>query len=88
MSLQVIDYRSLRPREFVSLARVGEWKNAEVGDKVLVEREPVSRLCVVIAGNAEVRRQGQSVWTLEPGHIIGTAIVMAGGPSPVDARFT
>lgn len=81
-------FRSLRPREFLSLTLVGEWKDAAVGDKVLTEGEPVSRLCISIAGNAEVSKQGKPVGILEAGHIIGTAIVMAGAPSPVDATFT
>jgi CRP-like cAMP-binding protein len=81
-------FRSLRPREFLSLTLIGEWKDATVGDKVLTEGEPVSRLCISIAGNAEVSKQGKPVGMLEAGHIIGTAIVMAGSPSPVDATFT
>jgi Popeye protein conserved region len=81
-------FRSLRPREFLSLTLVGEWKDAAVGDKVLTEGEPVSRLCISIAGNAEVSKQGKPVGMLEAGHIIGTAIVMAGSPSPIEATFT
>ena len=37
-----LGFRSLRPREFVSLSLVGEWKNAESGERVLTEGEPVS----------------------------------------------
>jgi CRP-like cAMP-binding protein len=83
-----LGFQSLRPREFVSLTLVGEWKDAAVGDKVLIEGEPVSRLCISIAGNAEVRKQGKLVGTLEPGHIVGTALALTGAPSPVDVTFT
>ena len=85
--LDELGFQSLRPREFVSLALVGEWKNAEAGDKVLIEGEPVSRLCIPIFGSAEVRKQGRLVGTLEPGHIVGTALALTGAPSPVDATF-
>jgi Popeye protein conserved region len=86
-TLYDLGFRSLRPREFVSLALVGEWKNGAVGEKVLTEGEPVSRLCIPIAGSADVRKQGRPVGRLEPGHIIGTALALTGAPSPVEVTF-
>jgi CRP-like cAMP-binding protein len=83
-----LGFRSLRPREFVSLVLVGEWKSAAPGDKILSEGEPVSRLCIAIAGGAEVRKQGERVGVLEPGHMIGTALALTGARSPVNATFT
>jgi len=38
-----LGFRSLRPREFVSLSLVGEWKSAEAGERVVTEGESVSR---------------------------------------------
>ena len=87
-TLYDLGFQSLRPREFVSLTLVGEWKSGAVGEKVLTEGEPVSRLCIPIAGSAEVRKQGKPVGLLEPGHIIGTALALTGAPSPVEATFT
>jgi CRP-like cAMP-binding protein len=85
--LYELGFQSLRPREFVSLTLVGEWKNAAAGDKILIEGEPVSSLCVAISGTADVSKQGRPVGTLEPGHIIGTAIALMGARSPVDVTF-
>jgi CRP-like cAMP-binding protein len=83
-----LGFQSLRPREFLSLTLVGEWKSAAAGGKILLEGEPVSRVSIAIAGSAVVSRQGRVVGTLEPGHIVGTALALTGGPSPVDATFT
>jgi len=83
-----LGFQSLRPREFVALTLVGEWKSGTAGEKVLTEGEPVSRLCIPIAGSADVRRQGRPVGRLEPGPIIGTALALTGAPSPVEATFT
>src|SRR5499427_8491078 len=47
--LYALGFRSLRPREFVSLSLVGEWKSAVPGEKILSEGEPASRLCIAIA---------------------------------------
>ena len=57
-------FRSLRPREFVSLSLVGEWKSAEAGERVMAEGEPVSCLCIPITGGADVRRRGERIGAL------------------------
>jgi hypothetical protein len=83
-----LGFRSLRPREFVALALMGEWKNADAGERMVTEGEPASSLCISITGSAEVRKRGERIGALGPGHIIGTAVAVTGGPSPVDVVFT
>ena len=83
-----LGFRSLRPREFVALALVGEWKNAAAGERMLTEGESVSSLCISITGSAEVRKRSERIGALGPGHIIGTALALTGGPSPVEIVFT
>ncbi len=83
-----LGFQSLRPREFVSLSLVGEWKNAGPGETVLIEGEPVSSLSIPISGTAEVHRSGERIGELTPGHIIGTALALTGDPSPVRVTFT
>ena len=82
-----LGFRSLRPREFVSLSLAGEWKSAQAGERVVTEGEPVSHLCIAINGSAEVRKQGQSIGMLRPGYIIGNALALSGDPSPVEMTF-
>ena len=83
-----LGFRSLRPREFVSLSFAGEWKSAQSGERVVTEGEPVSCLCIAITGSAEVRKHGQSIGALRPGHLIGSALAISGDPSPVEMTFT
>ena len=83
-----LGFQSLRPREFVALTLVGEWKSAEPGERVMTEGEPVSSVCISITGSAEVRKQSDRIGTLHPGHIIGTALALTGAPSPVEIVFT
>jgi len=87
-ALYDLGFRSLRPREFVALALVGEWKNATAGERALTEGVPASSLCIAITGSAEVRKGSERIGALGPGHIIGTALALTGGPSPVDVVFT
>ena len=83
-----LGFCSLRPREFVSLSLVGEWKSAEAGERIVTEGEPVSCVCIPITGSADVRKQGARIGALRAGHIIGTALALTGEPSPVEVTFT
>jgi hypothetical protein len=81
-------FRSIRPREFVSLVLAGEWRTAAAGDEVLVEGEPVSSISVAVSGAMQIQRQGKEIMALGPGHLIGTGLALTGAPSPIGAVFT
>lgn len=83
-----LGFHSLRPREFVALSLVGEWKSAEAGKRVVTEGQPVSSLCIAITGSTEVCKEGQRIGTLKPGYLIGNALALSGDPSPVEMTFT
>ena len=82
-----LGFRSLRPREFLSLSLTGEWKSAQAGERVVTEGEPVSSLCIAITGNAEVHKEGEHIATLRPGQLIGNALALTADPSPVEMTF-
>jgi hypothetical protein len=87
-TLYDLGFRSLRPREFISLLLVGQWKSADGGERVVTEGQPLSSLCIAITGRAEVRKQGHLIGLLRPGQIIGAALAMTGDPATVDVSFT
>lgn len=86
--LYEMSFKSLRPREFVSLLMAGEWKTAAAGDTVLTEGKPVESICIAISGKLKIRKQGKDVMPLNPGYLIGTALAFTGQPSPLGAMFT
>jgi hypothetical protein len=65
-TLYDLAFRSLRPREFVSLVLIEEWKTAAAGDKVLMEGQAVSSICVAISGTVRVHREGRDVGVIDP----------------------
>jgi hypothetical protein len=87
-TLYDLAFRSLRPREFVSLALLGEWKTAAPGDKALTEGRAVSSISIPISGTVRVQQHGRDLGVIEPGHLIGTGLALTGDPSPVEATFT
>jgi hypothetical protein len=86
--LYALSFSSLRPREFLSLALAGQWKDGVAGEELLTEGQEAMQICIPIEGQLVVRRQGEQVGTLGPGHLVGTGLVLSGIPSPIDATFT
>ena len=86
--LYEMGFRSLRPREFVSLVLAGEWKTAAAGDEALAEGRPVSSISIAVSGAMQIRRLGKEVMALGPGYFIGTGLALTGAPSPIGAVFT
>jgi CRP-like cAMP-binding protein len=87
-ALYDLAFRSLRPREFISLTLAGEWRDGVAGDRLLIEGEPVTSIGIPVSGTLDVRQRGQSVGRLAPGQIIGTGLALTGSPSPFEAVFT
>jgi CRP-like cAMP-binding protein len=81
-------FRSLRPREFVSLLLAGEWKTAAAGDTIVDQGRPVSSISVLLSGSLRVRKDSTDVMLLKPGYLIGTGLALSGQPSPIGATFT
>jgi len=81
-------FRSLRPREFVSLTLVGRWRNAAAGERVLTAGAPATSICIAVSGAVDVHKGDLRLGSLKPGTLIGTALALTGDASPVDAAFT
>ncbi|HYX74294.1 MAG TPA: hypothetical protein VE819_06395 [Steroidobacteraceae bacterium] len=85
--LYQLGFQTLRPREFLSLVTIGQWRDAHSGDQLLAEGECVSAVRIATAGDIEARRQGQSLAMMKPGQVIGTALALTNTPSPISASF-
>ena len=86
-ALYEFGFQGLRPREFVSLALIGEWVNAAAGDQPLTEEAQVSSICIATRGSVRLTRQGKELAIVQPGHVIGTALALTGNPSRFTASF-
>ena len=81
-------FRSLRPREFLSLALVGHWRSAPAGEKVLTAGVPTTSICIAVSGSVNVHKGDLLLGTMKPGTLIGTALALTGDASPIDASFS
>jgi hypothetical protein len=83
-----LSFKTLRPREFVSLLLAGEWKDAAEGERLLAEGERAPAVCIPINGSVAVSRDGQHLGTFGPGDLIGSALALTGEASSVEARVS
>ena len=81
-------FRSVSPREFVSLVLAGEWKTAAPGDQPVAEGKTVDSVCIALGAPLRITRNGKELGTVQPGQTIGLAPALTGHPSPVSASFT
>jgi hypothetical protein len=83
-----LGFRTLRPREFVSLLLAGEWRDAAPGERILAQGQPVDRISIPISGLVEANRDGKRLGAFAPGQVIGMALAVTGDAAPFDAAFT
>ena len=53
-TLYDLAFHSLRPRDFLSLALVGEWCNAQSGERLLTAGDPAAGICIATSGANEM----------------------------------
>ena len=86
-ALYDLSFRSLRPRDFLSFAMIGEWKDAQPGEKILQPEKRVDAIAIAIKGEVDVHQNGKNLGTLNPGEAIGLALAFTQEQSPVEAAF-
>jgi hypothetical protein len=86
-TLYDLDFASIRPRDFISLLMVGEWKDAAPGERLLTTGEPTDAICIAISGDLEIRKGPTVIGRLQPGEPVGLALAFTQEPSFVDAAF-
>lgn len=81
-------FRSFDPREFLQLLKLGEWKTARRGDRILTRGNPITHVAVPIAGSVSAAQDKGEVVQLGPGELIGAGIALTAQPSAFDAEFS
>jgi hypothetical protein len=85
--LYELTFRRFEPREFLKLLKMGEWKTARQGDRILTLGDPITQIAVPVAGTVSAGDEGSEVAQLGPGELIGAGIALTGQPSFISARF-
>ena len=85
--LYELTFQRFEPREFLKLLKLGEWRTAQKGDKILTLGDPITQIAVPVAGTVSAGDEESEVAQLGPGELIGAGIALTGQPSFINARF-
>jgi CRP-like cAMP-binding protein len=65
-------FRTMSPREMITLLKLATWEHAETGECFVERHKPSNRLMVIYSGRACAEVDGLRVTELEPGQFIGS----------------
>jgi CRP-like cAMP-binding protein len=74
-------FRSLTPREFVRLTKLGRWEEATSADCIVEQGTLLNTIMIILSGKVAVKVDGRTVATLEEGRFIGEMSYLTGGPT-------
>jgi CRP-like cAMP-binding protein len=64
-------FNTLRPREFVKLLSIAQWKQAKMGEELLGQNKPVAALLLISTGRGTVEMDGRHVAEVGAGQFVG-----------------
>ena len=77
--------QGLPPRKVLEVLRIGSWVTAESGRQLLERGQLPDSVLLIIRGKVRVSRSGQILGDLAAGDLVGSALILNGIPSSVDA---
>jgi len=80
-------FKSLRPREFLKLLSLGEWREGEAGETLIFSGQYNSSVSILYRGEAISLADGTEQIKIPEGKLIGIASVLMGNPMPVDIKL-
>jgi hypothetical protein len=78
-------FRDLPPRKVLQVIGVGSWSTSKAGDHLLTAGKLPDALPLVVSGKVQVTVGGRVLGLLGPGDIVGSAMLMSGAVSDLDA---
>jgi CRP-like cAMP-binding protein len=77
--------QGLPPRKVLEVLRIGSWVTAEVGERLIERGKLPDSISLIIRGKVRVAKDGRMLGDLIPGNLVGSALILNGIPSNVDA---
>jgi hypothetical protein len=83
LRLHRLAFRSLTPREFANLLRVGAWQDIPAGERFVRRGEALDRVMIIVEGRVQVETPGELV-ALGPGRFVGEMSYITGKAPQAD----
>jgi hypothetical protein len=79
-------FKNFAPFEFMKLLRLGKWLEAEKGQALTIESEPLDSVMLIYNGLVSVEIGGQPVGQMKDGGLIGEISFIRGGPATATVK--
>jgi hypothetical protein len=81
-------FRDLPPKKTLLVIGVGTWGSASPGEQLIERGKPLESIALIVRGKVQVTHNGRLLGELGPGEIVGSALLLSGARSEVDAVST
>jgi hypothetical protein len=81
-------FRDLPPKKTLQVIGVGTWGSASPGEQLIQHGKPLESIALIVRGKVRVTQNGRLLGELGPGEIVGSALLLSGARSEVDAEST
>jgi Popeye protein conserved region len=78
-------FSDLPSRKVLQILSLGAWRTVEIGERMLERGRSVEAIAVIVRGKVRVTRDDRVLGQLIAGHIVGSALLVSGVTSDVDA---
>ena len=83
--LRRLAFQELPPRKVLQILSIGSWVTTQVGEPLLEQGKPPNYIWLIIHGKVLVTKDGRVLGEMTPGDIVGSALMLTGIASSVDA---
>jgi hypothetical protein len=78
-------FQGLPPRKVLQVLSIGSWITEEVGERLIEQGKLPDSVSLIVRGKVRVTEDGRKLGDLIPGDLVGSALILSGIPSDVDA---
>jgi Popeye protein conserved region len=83
--IQRLVFPDLPSRKVLEILRIGTWTTVEIGERMLQRGKSVEEISAIVRGKVRVTRDDRVFGELGEGDIVGSALLLSGVRSDVDA---
>lgn len=78
-------FQGLPPRKVLQVLSIGSWVKAEVGERLIEQGKLPDSVSLIVHGKVRITKDGRMLGDLIPGDLVGSALILSGIPSSVEA---
>jgi hypothetical protein len=78
-------FKDLPPRKVLQVLSIGSWVTAQPGERLIESGTVPDAVSLIVSGKVRVTRNGDVVSVLGAGQLVGSALILSGLQSEVDA---